>query len=187
MVRTLLKFVLFTLAVPPIFGASTISYRKDGSVDSINLDLRMSNAVRRKDGALVLDANGIIEHKPVRLKLLIGNKWTVWKGRSEPPGIVYQASIQMLPDGEESSAFDDLVKRSFKRNLEQTLFCPTGYVALTNAHREDLERRKVRFFASDAGLCAGFTIQVGLDLREKSVKIAIFEEASGRTYPDRVE
>src|SRR5688572_16138110 len=138
MVRTLLTFGLFTFAAASALGASTISYHKDGRIDSINLDLRMSDTVRRKDGALVLHAKGVIESQPVRLKLSISNEWTVWKGRSEGPDIVYQASMQILPDGEESSAFNDLVKRSFKRNSEHTIFCPTGYVAFTNAHLEDL-------------------------------------------------
>jgi len=176
---------VFTLAATQVFGASTLSYSKDGSVDSINLDLSVSESTRRKDGALVFRAEGELEKQPIRLTLVISDRWTVWR-RPTKGGAAYQADMEILADGVGASTLDEVVWRSFKRETKCTLFCST-YVGFTSARRDDLDRKKIRFWVSDCALCGDLEIAVGLDVKRKSLKLALFEVSYGRTYPDRVE
>jgi hypothetical protein len=91
---------------------------------------------------------------------VISDKWTV---RKEEQGTFYRVDLKLLTEGAESIAIDQLVRKSFKREAKHTLFCPTAYAGITASPREDLERKAIKFFANDAGLCGGFLIQIGLD------------------------
>jgi len=178
--------VFVALAVQRLFGASSITYAKGGSVDSINLDLSITESSRRQDGALVLRASTVIEKRPVRLKLVVSDRWTVWKGQTTGPQVAKQADMEILADGTQSAFLDVLVWRSFpSEEAQRSLFCST-YTRLTKSSRDDLERERVVFWISDCGLCGDHEIQLALDLQQKSMKLVIFGVSYGRTYPDRV-
>ncbi len=185
MIRSLLRLALaFTLLAAPLSAASSITYWKSGAVDSINLDLRITESLRRLDGALLVSASGAIEGRPVRLKLAISDKWTDWEGSTENSKIK-QAEMEILADGESSVFLDELVWRSFQADSRQSMFCTT-YGGRTTSPREDLERRRIIFWLSDYGLCGFHHIQLAVDLSAKSMHLVIFEPSGGRRYPDRV-
>ena len=175
-------FSILILAVSTAAGASSITYEK-GRVDSINLDLQITEITHREDGTLVLRAKGEIEKTACTLKLTVGMKWKIWQGAANLPTPIYESDMQILPDGDGSRALDALVRNRFNLDEDQTLFSPKGYSALCVSNQKDSERKHVKFFANDAG---DLTIQVAVDVPKLSLKLAIFEVAYGRSYPDRV-
>ncbi|PTY03010.1 hypothetical protein DB347_22710 [Opitutaceae bacterium EW11] len=174
-----------TLATAPGFGASSISYSKGGRVDSINLDLSVAEVSHRVDGALVVCGSGVIEKKPVRLKLVVRDQWTECKGPRTGEKPELKAALEISADGAESVHLDELVWRSFSSETRRSLFCTT-YVGFTSSRRDTLENRRVTFWASDCGLCGDHEMQIALDVPRKSLQLVIFGVSYGRTYPDRV-
>jgi hypothetical protein len=172
------------LVAARLFAASSITYTKRGTVDSINLDLRITEFSRRPDGAFLVSVLGEIEGRPVRLKLAISDKWTDWDGSTDKLKFK-QAEMEILADGEESLLLDELVSRSFPADSRRSMFCTT-YGGRTASPREDLERRRIIFWVTDYGLCGDHEIQLALDLNAKSMQLIIFEPIGGGKYRDRL-
>jgi hypothetical protein len=186
MPRSILFFGVFVaLAAGRLFGASCITYAKDGTPDSIILDLSITASSRREDGALVLRISGSIEKRPVRLKVVIGDRWRDWKRVTKGPRTVKEVEMEVLADGPESEFLDKLVSQTFQSETPKSMFCST-YVGLTSSSRGDLERRRTMFWIDDCGLCGSHEIQLVLDIQHSSAKMAIFEGSYGGPYRDRI-
>src|ERR1017187_8986276 len=173
---------ILMLAASTAAGASSITYEK-GRVDSINLDLQITEITHREDGTLVLLAKGEIAKTAFQFKLTVGMKWKIWQRELNPKTPIYESDMQILPDGVDSRALDALVRNSFNLDEDQTFFSAKGYSALWVSNQKDLERERVKFSANDAG---DLTIQGAVDVPKLSLRLAIFEVAYGRSYPDRV-
>jgi hypothetical protein len=164
-------------------AASSITLYPNGSVDSINLDLHVSKVERLKDGTLNIFTNGILEDQQIELTLQIDPKWEeidTQKAKGSRPSELH---MRFISTGKKSEALDKIARKCFHRESEDSLFSREDrqvWTVWTLVAQKEIESKRGEFSGSGQFGCSWL---LGLDLPNRSLKIAVFESAGGRHYP----